>query len=175
MGNPKGVKRDFEALEKRRMQAVRLFEQGVSQSEVGRRVRVPRQTTHRWYQAWRSGGKAALRQAGRAGRKARITEEQKGELVVALVAGPRANGFGSDVWTLPRVAQLVKRLTGVTYHPDHMSRLMKELGWSCQRPSARAKERNEAAIAKWRRGTWAGIKKSQKRAKNHSFCRRERP
>ena len=164
MGNAKGVRRDFNALARRRMKAVRLFERGLKQAEVGRRAKVPRQTAHRWYQAWVAGGEAALKKAGRAGRKARITKQHRGEIVQALVAGPRANGFASDVWTLPRVAQLVERLTGIKYHPDHMSRLMRDLGWSCQRPAARAKERNEAAIAKWRKEVWTGIKKKPKKS-----------
>lgn len=171
MGNPKGVKRDFSALEKRRMKAVQLFENGLTQAEVGRRLKVPRQTAYRWYCSWQDGGASALKKAGRAGRKPRITERQREVVVKALIAGPRASGFGSDVWTLPRVAHMVERTTGIKYHPDHMSRLMKELGWSCQRPTTRAKERNEAAITKWRRQVWPTIKKSQKRAENNSFCR----
>ena len=163
MGNAKGVSRDFEALEKRRMRAVALFEEGLSQSEVARKVGVIRQTAHRWYQSWASGGRQALKKAGRAGRKARLTDEQREQIEEALNAGAVASGFGSDVWTLPRLAVLVRRLTGVQYHPDHMSRLMRAWGWSCQRPATRAKERNEAQIEHWRRVEWLRIKKKPKK------------
>jgi transposase len=159
MGNMKGVKRDFRALERRRMKASRLFEAGLSQSEVARRLKVSRQTTHRWHEAWRGSGAKALRAAGRAGRKPRLSVKQAAAVTTALVAGPRANRFGSDVWTLRRVLELVEKLTGVKYHIAYMGRLMRALGWSCQRPAARAKERDEKKIQAWRQATWQRIKK----------------
>jgi transposase len=159
MGNMKGVKRNFGALERRRLRASRLFEEGLSQSAVARRLKVSRQTTHRWHEAWRTSGAKALRAAGRAGRKPRLSAKQVEAVTQALVAGPRANGFSSDVWTLPQVAELVEKLTGVTYHVAYMGRLMHALGWSCQRPAARAKEREEAKIQAWRQTTWQRVKK----------------
>jgi len=48
MGNPRGVKRDFIALERRRRQAARLLSQGVSQAEVARQVGAHRQSVSRW-------------------------------------------------------------------------------------------------------------------------------
>lgn len=145
------------------MRAVRLFEKGLSQSEVGRKLGVPRQTAHRWHFGWRSGGTAALRRAGRAGRMSRLTEQHRTHVEAALKAGARESGFGSDVWTLPRLAILVARLTGIQYHPDHMSRLMRAWGWSCQRPAKRAKERNEEQIERWKRVEWRRIKKKPKK------------
>jgi transposase len=164
MGNPKGQRRDFDALERRRLRAVSLFEEGLGQSEVARRLRVPRQTTHRWHKVWKQEGEAALKKAGRAGRKARLSAEQNEQLVAALLAGPRANGFETDVWTLPRMARLVEQLCGITYHPDHMSRLMKQLGFSCQRPAKRARERDEKQIAAWKRTVWPRIKKKPEKS-----------
>ncbi len=169
MGNPKGQKRNFDALEKRRLRAVRLFEEGMNQSEVARRHKVPRQTSHRWHKAWESGGSAALKKAARAGRKARLSAEQKKELTKALLEGPRAHGFETDVWTLPRMARLMEKLTGVTYHPDHMSRLMKQLGFSYQRPAKRARERNEKQILEWKKTVWPRIKKSPKRGQDRNI------
>src|ERR1700674_253838 len=80
MGNPAGVRRDFDALEKRRFQAIRLFEQGRNQSEIARRVEVVRQTVARWVQQYRARGKSALQKAGRAGRKPRLSEKQRHQL-----------------------------------------------------------------------------------------------
>ena len=72
MGNPKGVRRDFEALEQRRLAAVKLFGERLNNSEIGRRVKVCNQTVSRWRKQYQAGGKAALRKAGRAGRKPRL-------------------------------------------------------------------------------------------------------
>jgi len=70
MGNPAGVKRDFEALERRRMEAIGLLEKrDLNQPEVARRLHVCRQTVSRWMDEFRGGGHKALRKAGRAGRK----------------------------------------------------------------------------------------------------------
>jgi len=59
--------------------------------------------------------------AGRAGRKPRLDRRQLNRLDAALRQGAQTHGFGTDLWTLPRVAQVIKRLTGVTYHPGHVA------------------------------------------------------
>lgn len=113
----------------------------------------------RWYRAWRRGGRGALRAAGRAGRKPRVTPEQLAEIDTALRQGPRAQGFRTNLWTLPRVARLIKRLTGVQYHPGHVWRLLGILNWTVQRPAKRAKERNDVAIRHWICTRWPAVKK----------------
>jgi transposase len=76
----------------------------------------------------------------------------------ALRKGPEAFGFDTDLWTLARVAAVIERLTGVGYHPGHGWRLLRGLGWSLQRPARRARERDEAEIARWRAQEWPRIK-----------------
>lgn len=93
MGNPKGVRRDFEALERRRFKALRLLRQGLNQSEAARRVRVGRQSVARWAALDRKGGERALRRAGRAGRKLRLTPQQNKRLEQCLLAGPERLGY----------------------------------------------------------------------------------
>ncbi len=66
MGNPRGVKRDFEALEKRRFKAAKLFDKNLNNSEIGRRLKVSNQTVSRWRKECQEGGNVALRRAGRA-------------------------------------------------------------------------------------------------------------
>ncbi len=154
-------RRDFHALERRRQQAARLFAAGTeTQAAIARRLGASRQSVLRWYQAWRTGGRGALRAAGRAGRKPRLTREELRRIETALREGPRAHGFRTNLWTLPRVARLIERLTGVSYHPGHVWRLLGALDWSLPRPAARAKERNEAAIAEWKTTRWPAVKKT---------------
>ena len=74
--------------------------------------------------------------------------------------GPRAHGFRTDLWTLPRVARVIKQLTGVQYHPGHVWRLLGAIDWTLQRPAKRAKERNEAAIQHWITTRWPAVKKT---------------
>jgi transposase len=76
----------------------------------------------------------------------------------ALLAGAVAQGFDTDLWTLPRVAEVIWRLTGVSYHQGHVWWLLRRHGWSPQRPARRASERDEDAIARWRAEDWPRIK-----------------
>jgi len=159
MGNPKGIKRDFEQLEQRRLTAARLFDRGLSQSEVSRELGVHRQSVNRWFAAWEGGGIKALKQAGRAGRKPRLAPRQLGQVESALKQGPQAHGFATALWTTARVAQVIGQLTGVRYHPDHVCRILAKLRWSCQRPVGRALERDEKKIEHWKKQRWPAIKK----------------
>ena len=154
-------RRDFHGLEVRRRQAARLFAAGrETRGAIARRLGVSRQSVLRWYRAWRQGGRGALRAAGRAGRKPRLTPAHLGGLEAALRQGPRAHGFRTNLWTLPRVAHLIRRLTGVHYHPGHVWRLLGRLNWTVQRPATRARERNEAAIQHWITTRWPAVKKT---------------
>jgi transposase len=168
MGNPAGVRRDFDALERRRFKALRLLRQGVNQSEVARRVRVVRQSVARWAALDREGGQRALRQAGRAGRKPRLTPRQKSRLEQHLLAGPERLGYETNLWTSERVADLIQQEFGVRYHPGHVWKILVALGWSCQRPVGRALERNEKAIGHWKKVRWPDIKKKPKKSGERS-------
>lgn len=162
------ARRDFEALERRRMRAIRLFEQGETQAAVARRLGVSRTTAMRWTQAWEEEGREGLRAAGRAGRKPRLSSDQVHAIEQALLEGPLAFGYATELWTLPRVAELIQRLTGVRYHPGHVWRVMRQLGWSLQKPTTRAKERDEEAIQRWVKTTWPALKKTPRVAGRRS-------
>jgi transposase len=138
---------------------VKLFGRGKGASEVARLLGVRRQSAHVWLQRWRAGGPTALQSKGAAGRKAKLSEQQIAAVTKALVEGPQAHGHVTAVWTLPRVARLIERCTGERYHPGHVWRLLRGFGFSCQQPTRRAIERNEPAIAHWKRVKWPQLKK----------------
>ena len=161
MGNPAGVRRDFGALERRRMEAAELLKRGVSQSEVARRLGVHRQSVIRWARQLAQSGKTGLKKAGRAGRKPRLSSAQLKQIEHALKRWPEALGYATGVWTASRVRELIEERCGVRYHQAHVWRILRQLGWSCQRPSGRALERDEAAIRDWKRVGWPRIKKKR--------------
>jgi transposase len=100
-------------MEVRRQLAARLFAAGKdTQGAVARRLGVSRQSAMRWFRAWRQGGRAALRGAGRAGRKPKLERRVLPQIDAALRQGPRAFGFATTLWTPARVAVVIKRLTG---------------------------------------------------------------
>jgi transposase len=153
-------RREIPALEARRFKAARLFARGASQATVVTTFGVSRQTAHHWYQTWKQEGRAGLKAAGRLGRRPRLDHQQLARVDTALREGPRAHGFPTDLWTLPRVAELIKRLTGVRYHPGHVWYLLRKLQWSLQRPARRALERDAAATRRWVARRWPALKKT---------------
>ena len=163
MGNPRGVRRDFDALEKRRLEAVRLVVgEGLSQSEAARRVKAAQQSVSRWIGEHGEHGAAGLRKAGRAGRKPLLDPKQLERLETMLRQGPEAHGFSTPLWTCLRVARLIADEFGVRYHEGHVWKILRTLNWSPQRPVGKARERNEEAIRNWKRKSWPAIKKKPK-------------
>lgn len=159
MGNPAGVRRDFEALEQRRMEAARLLRKGMQQADVARAIGVHRQSVSRWAAELETNGRRGLKKAGRAGRKPRLAAKDLRQLERGLTRGPEALGYATGLWTTSRVAELIELEFGVSYHPGHVWRILKQLGWSCQRPSGRAVERDEARVRWWKTQRWPAIKK----------------
>src|SRR2546426_9127305 len=142
-----------------RLKPAGLRKEGRSPAEVARRLGVHRQSVGRWQQHLDREGLAGLKKAGRAGRPAKMRVEQLLRLEEELVRGPRAWGYTTELWTTQRVADLIQRRFRVRYHRDHVGRVLAQMGWSCQRPVGRAKERNEARIRRWKRVAWPRIKK----------------
>ena len=160
MTTPQQGQRRSAALEARRFEAAQLFTQGTSQAAVMRRLRVSRQTAHRWYHLWRRRGREGLKAAGRLGRKRRLDARQLARVERALLRGPQRHGFPTDLWTLPRVATVIERLTGVHYHAGHVWYILRGLQWSLQRPTRQARERDESAIRHWVAERWPRVKKT---------------
>ena len=155
-----GPRRDFKAMEERRMRAADLFRRGVIPAEIARQLGVTHQVVSEWRKAWREGGRAALRGAGHAGRPRKLSAAQLAKVARALGKGAEANGYVTDLWTLPRVAEVIERLSGVSYHPGHVWYILRDqLTWTRQRPARRAVERNAAALAHWVKQRWPQMKK----------------
>jgi len=147
-------------MEQRRMRAADLLERGVIPAEIARQVGVAHQVVSEWRKTWRQGGREALRSAGPAGRKSKLTDAQFADVRNALLNGAEANGYSTDVWTVPRVAEVIEHVTGVSYHPGHVWYLLHDqLDWTWQRPARRAKERDDEAIAQWVKKRWPQLKK----------------
>ena len=99
---PPRSKRDFDALERRRMEARHLFRKGIPPAQIARQLKVARQTVSRWVRQYRDGGKAALRKAGRASRLPKLNAAQLKQLKAMLAAGPESFGYPTPLWTCPR-------------------------------------------------------------------------
>ena len=154
-------RRDFGAMAQRRKRAARLFAAGkLILARIAHELQVSRQSVSRWYEQWKRGGSGALRGAGRAGRKPKLERQQLRRVEDALRMGAKAHGFDTDLWTLPRVAVVVERLTGVHYHPGHVWKILGSIDWTLQRPAKRAKERNPEKVKQWVGQRWPEVKKT---------------
>lgn len=154
-----GRKRDLEALEQRRLEAAKLLKKGLSQAEVARRLEVSRQSVSKWAARLERAGKDALRQHA-LGRPSQLSDAQCAKLGKLLVEGALAHGFATEMWTLPRVAQLIEARFGVRYSNGHIWHLLRRLGFSCQKPARRATQRDEAQIERWKKRRWPALKKT---------------
>jgi len=120
-------------LEERRRQAVALSAHGYGPAEIARRLKTTPQSVCAWLRRHRQGGDAALAARPVPGRPSNLTARQKRGLTAALLKGASAFGYATDLWTCPRIAELIHRRWGVAYHVDAIPRLMARLGFS---PSA---------------------------------------
>jgi transposase len=101
----------------------------------------------------------ALRARQAAGRPPKLTQTQKRILAACLLKGALAAGYATDLWTCPRIGEVIRGRFGIRFHVDYLPRLMASLGFSCQRPERRAIERDERAIRRWINQDWTRIKK----------------
>ena len=148
--------------EARRLQAWRLQQQGWSQRQIAQALGVSEGAVSQWMTRGRVGGPEALRHRPPPGAPRRLTAEQLARVPALLQRGPEAYGFRGQLWTRGRIATVLRMAFGVSYHPRHVGRLCQALRWSPQKPARRARQRDEAAIARWRTDTWAAIKKAQR-------------
>lgn len=144
---------------RKRVRAGRLMLAGKTPAEAAKAVGVARQTAYTWKARLDEGGIDALRAMAN-GRPAQLDAQQLEGLRLALLRGALAHGFGTELWTLKRVRELVRRLYGVTFSEVHVWRLLGAMGFSSQKPERRAIERNEQAVVAWKRRTWPALKKS---------------
>ncbi|MHB1391025.1 MAG: IS630 family transposase [Thermoleophilia bacterium] len=149
-----------EQLERRRLKAIELLDLGKQPVEVARAVGVDRRSVRRWQAAYRQEGEEALKAKPASGRPPKLAPGELDALREALLEGARSAGYPTDLWTCPRVADLIQRRFGVSYHPDHIGRLLRSLGFSPQKPQRRAVERDEEEIRRWVAEDWPRFKKN---------------
>lgn len=157
------VKRDRGEMELRRQRGLSMLAEGMSQSEIAREIGVTPQAVSKWSAAFRLGGKKALASKGKPGRKTGLTSAEAKRVEAALVKGPMKHGYRNDLWTLRRIAGVIAQVTGRSAPSTTRTWvLLREMGWSCQRPAKRARQQNAEAVAEFREKTWTRVKKTPK-------------
>jgi putative transposase len=147
-------------MEERRLAGATLLRQGqLSQAEIARHLGVRRASVCRWAATLAQEGRRGLEARPIPGRSPRLDETAWARLGRLLDRGAMAAGFATERWTLNRIAALIEREFGVSYHPRYLERPLKAHGFSVQRPATRAKERDELVIAVWPKRDWVALNK----------------
>ncbi len=154
--------------EGRRFRAWELFQRGWKVGRIAEALGVTHGAVSQWLTRARRGGVEALRHRKAPGAKPKLSAEQVAHLPTLLARGAEAYGFRGVVWTEPRVAHVIEREFGVTYHPSQVGRILKRLRWTRQKPMRRARQRNEEAIRRWREERWPALKKAPPRRAGRS-------
>lgn len=148
-------------LEQRRFWAMALLDRGQSQSEVARMSGVTPSAVSQWEKKYRRGGAETLKARVHPGPEPKLTDKKLQRLEKILLKGPRKHGYATELWTLQRVAEVIEEHFGTTYDLSGVWHVLRRMGWSCQKPERRARERDEDAIVRWRKQDWPRIKKSK--------------
>ncbi len=151
--------RDHKALERRRLAAGKLFGKGVSQYKVAKHFNVSTAAANQWHKAWKAKGEDGLLSQGNSGFSSVYTAEKKKGLKSLILEGPKKCGYATDFWTVERISDMARAKLGVKLQTTQTWRTVISLGFSCQKPERRAKERNERAIKEWRITTFPRLKK----------------
>lgn len=139
------------ALERRRHKAMELLQAGLTLKEAARRLNTTVTSVFRWKSAYKRGSDEALAAKPVSGRPRKLDDNERKRLLEILLQGALGYGFPNDLWTLKRIARVIREEFGVEYHPGHVWKLLRGLGWSCQVPERRSIQRNEQAIEDWKK------------------------
>ncbi len=158
--------------DERRRAVLMVVEQNVPAEIVAQTLGRAKDTVESWVRKSDYGRDlSALHSAKQPGAKRKLTASQQEALLQILEAGPTNAGFDDQLWTGPRIALVIKREFGVTYHDRYVSALLRSLGWSVQKPKRRAVERDDEKVAVWQRKDWPRIKKNSTTRRNSRFPR----
>lgn len=152
-------KRDRLALEQRRFKAVKLHKRGFSQYRIAKKLGVSFEAVSNWVENYQKRGFKGLKTRGSPGPKSQLADNDRRRLKEAILQGPEAFGYNTGIWTLERIAAVIRKLTKTTFKTTQTWRIVTSLGFSCQKPDTRAKERNESAITGWKLQNFPRLKK----------------
>lgn len=149
-------------METRRLRAVPYFKKHRSVRRIAETLGVSGPSVHDWKVRWQRGGEKALK-AGVYGARPKLSTKEARVVRRKILEGASRHGFSGDFWTLSRITRAIEHWTSIHYEERSVWHLLKRLGFSCQKPTKRALERDEKAIATWLQTTWPEVKRGASR------------
>ena len=145
----------------RRIHAVLLNHQQQTSGQIAQLLRAARSKVSLWLAQYASYGWEALLEGHRSGRPKELTAAQLAHLDGLIDSGPIAYGFASGVWTSPMIGRVIEEEFHVRYHPGHVRKVLKALGFSVQRPRRKLVKADPAEQDRWQRYTYPRLKKNR--------------
>lgn len=153
------IRRDRKKLERRRLQAGRMFEKERTPYAIAKHFGVSTTAAYKWRDAWEADKKKGLLSKGHPGFPSQYTKEKKKQLKAIILGGPKQQGYRTDFWTLARIRAVAKKKLKIDLGTKRTWMTVIALGFSVQKPERRAKERNEKAITNWKLNEFPKLKK----------------
>jgi transposase len=156
------AQRDKEPRMMLRIQGILMSLDGHTTGEIADHLKVHRSTVPLWIDQWNRYGKEGLLEGHRSGRPAALSREDRERLCDILDSGPVAYGLETGIWTSPLVRHVIEEEFGRRYHAGHVRKLLRQLGYSMQRPTTRLVQADVEQHRKWVRYTYPNLKKTPK-------------
>ena len=145
--------------ERIRLKAGKMFQKGRTQAEVARKFNVSTAAANQWHSIWKKRGADGLKSAGKSGVKPKLTQEKRQAFKKAILKGPLAFGYETDLWTLPRLSAVMKKVNKIKFSEVWIWHIIRDLGFTPQRPQVQAMQRDEKMIKEWKEKTLPDLKK----------------
>jgi len=154
---------DHHTLQTLRMQAVKAARKGMTVAAIGEAMGVAERSVFRWLASYASGGQQALLAKPIPGRPAKVSDEVLRWLAkVVREETPLQRKFPYGLWTLSIIAELLRRQFDLRLSLPTVSRVMKLLGFSVQRPLYQAWQQDAALVRQWEHETFPKIRAQAK-------------
>lgn len=148
-----------DAREARRFRAWELHQEGWKQQQIARALGVSQSAVSGWLNRAGNQGVESLRSRPIPGAPKRLSDDQIARLPELLGRGAEAFAFRGDVWTRGRVKEVIRKEFGVAYSLPQVGRLLRQIGWSLQKPLRRARQRDEEKVRAFKEDRWPALKK----------------
>lgn len=142
-----------------RIHAIVLSLEGHTTTQIAGLLKVHRSSVPLWIEQWNRHGEQGLLEGHRSGRPPLLTARQRQQIQDILDSGPVAYGLETGVWTAPVIGHVIEEEFDVRYHPGHVRKLLRQLGYSVQRPTTRLVQASAAKKNRWVRYTYPSLKK----------------
>ena len=159
-----GRKYDHQTLQAMRMQAIKAVQGGQSATDVAKALGINRQTIYRWMANYLSGGQKALVAKPIPGRPPKLTTEQM-QWVAETVRDntPQQYQFEFALWTLKIIGALIEKQFKIKLSVNAISRVMKLLGFTTQKPLYQAWQQDEKLVQQWQQERYPVIRKEARK------------